>query len=253
MSSGAISIKSYLKNIRIFIIKLWCLSFNGNHYTSKDSLYIETGPWISLSPSVLVVSAIWGLMAKHPDSSNEHISIHHSWAPNHWGHPQDNNTLSPFWWNLEGTQLKGLVQDCSNSSALAMELLQSCTNHKNNLLHLYHCIQLKISLTLLSRDLKDILHLGAPLLKQYYKSSVSYYVRIHICSCHTWCTTEDTGENWNCCNKIWLYHHVCIIFWSNTYNCKKKYTVNLDLLAIKAFKTETVNISRWLSGRGRLW
>ena len=38
-------------------------------------------------------------------------------------------------WNLH-VQFKGLVQDCSNSSALAMELLQSC-NMPSNISHKY--------------------------------------------------------------------------------------------------------------------
>ena len=34
-------------------------------------------------------------------------------------------------------KIDGLVQDCSNSSALAMELLQSCTKPSKCMLHLY--------------------------------------------------------------------------------------------------------------------
>ena len=35
--------------------------------------------------------------------------------------------MEPDLWDREILNIDGLVQDCSNSSALAMELLQSCT------------------------------------------------------------------------------------------------------------------------------
>ena len=47
--------------------------------------------------------------------------------------------LRPQWWNLLITSgwhhINGIVQDCSNSNALAMELLQSCTKPWLSVLH----------------------------------------------------------------------------------------------------------------------
>ena len=53
---------------------------------------------------------------------------HLIWLPNpiwlRWDFCHDIWKKKGFWWSLH---VDGLVQDCSNSSVLAMELLQSCT------------------------------------------------------------------------------------------------------------------------------
>ena len=55
------------------------------------------------------------------------VLIHHSlsWAQCQW----DMSSPRPAWWGKLSGDIDDLVQDCSISSAWALEILQSCTEH----------------------------------------------------------------------------------------------------------------------------
>ena len=108
-------------------------------------------------------------------------------------------------------EIDGLVQDCSNSIANALELLQSCTNpSKQSLQELQpHCIDSLITGKLISIVSVPGADWANIVLVYYCTGSMPY---LEVCPgscmargpCHWWIVTQNLNKVWIrfCCNLI---------------------------------------------------
>ena len=134
---------------------IWLLFFSyvGSKFFVADNHFAEYIVWFACTPNIYVVLLCYG----HISSFRGLVWFNHTCylGSSHWHCNDRTNALVPvkppsrIWLKIAKTKhnrmhIDNLVQDCSNSSGLAMELLQFCTKLQDIP---HHAVQAKAHIT----------------------------------------------------------------------------------------------------------